>query len=33
MRKEGVLSAYALLEDGRPVLLHLDVGPRESCDA
>ena len=31
--KEGVLSAYALLEDGRPVLLHLDVGPRESADA
>jgi transposase-like protein len=28
--KEGVLSAYALLEDGRPVLLHLDVGLRES---
>src|SRR5205814_8791140 len=32
-RKEGVLSAYALLEDGRPVLLHLDLGPRESYDA
>jgi transposase-like protein len=31
--KEGVLAAYALLEDGRPVLLHLDLGPRESCDA
>lgn len=31
--KEGVLSAYALLEDGRPVLLHLDVGSRESYDA
>jgi transposase-like protein len=31
--KEGVLSAYALLEDGRPVLLHLDLGPRESADA
>jgi putative transposase len=31
--KEGVLSAYALLEDGRPVLLHLDMGPRESYDA
>jgi len=31
--KEGVLSAYALLEDGRPVLLHLDLGPRESFDA
>src|SRR5262249_62210027 len=33
MRKRGVLSAYALLEDGRPVLLHLDLGPRESFDA
>ena len=31
--KEGVLSAYARLEDGRPVLLHLDLGPRESYDA
>ena len=31
--KEGVLSAYALLEDGHPVLLHLDLGPRESHDA
>ncbi len=31
--KEGVLSAYAILEDGRPILLHLDVGPRESYDA
>jgi transposase-like protein len=31
--KEGVLSAYALLEDGRPVLLHLEVGSRESYDA
>src|SRR6266508_2091699 len=31
--KEGVLSAYALLEGGQPVLLHLDVGPRESYDA
>src|SRR3990170_3157717 len=31
--KEGVLSAYALLEDGRAVLLHLDIGPRESYDA
>ena len=31
--KEGVLSAYAVLEDGRPVLLHLDLGPRESYDA
>jgi len=31
--KEGVLSAYALLDDGTPVLLHLDVGVRESYDA
>jgi len=31
--KEGVLAAYALLADGRPVLLHLDLGPRESADA
>lgn len=31
--KEGVLSAYALLEDGRAALLHLDLGPRESYDA
>jgi transposase-like protein len=31
--KEGVLAAYALLEDGRPILLHLDLGPRESYDA
>jgi transposase-like protein len=31
--KEGVLSGYALLDDGRPVLLHLDLGPRESYDA
>ena len=31
--KEGVLSAYALLEAGRPVLLHFDIGPRESDDA
>lgn len=31
--KEGVLSAYAILEDGRPILLHLDLGPRESYDA
>ncbi len=31
--KEGVLSAYALLDDGRPVLLDLDLGPRESYDA
>lgn len=31
--KEGILTAYALLEDGTPVLLHLDVGQRESYDA
>ena len=31
--KEGVLSAYALLEEGRPVLVHLDLRPRESYDA
>jgi putative transposase len=31
--KEGVLSAYGLLEDGRAVLLHLGLGPRESYDA
>lgn len=31
--KEGVLSAYAILEDGQPVLLHLEIGPRESYDA
>lgn len=31
--KEGARSAYVLLEDGRPVLLHLDMGPRESYDA
>jgi putative transposase len=31
--KEGVLSAYALLDDGQPLLLHLDLGPRESYDA
>ena len=31
--REGVLSAYALLEDGRPVLLHLDVGSHESLEA
>jgi putative transposase len=31
--KEGVLSAYALLEDGQPVLVRLDLGPRESSDA
>jgi putative transposase len=31
--KEGVLSAYALLESGEPVLLHLDLGATESYDA
>jgi len=31
--KEGALSAYAILEDGRPILVHLDLGPRESYDA
>ena len=31
--KEGVLSAHALLEDGSAVLLHLDLGPRESFDS
>lgn len=31
--KEGVLSAYALLENGEPVLLHLDLGATESYDA
>ncbi len=31
--KEGILAAYALLEDGRAVLLHLALGPRESTDA
>jgi len=31
--KEGVLSAYALLDTGQPVLLHLALGPRESYDA
>jgi len=31
--KEGVLAAYALLEDGRAVLLDLALGPRESFDA
>jgi transposase-like protein len=29
----ALLSAYALLEDGIPVPLHLDVGQRESYDA
>jgi transposase-like protein len=31
--KEGILAAYALCEDGRMVLLHLGLGPRESTDA
>ncbi len=31
--KEGVLAAYALCEDGRMLLLHLGLGPRESTDA
>ena len=31
--KEGILAAYALLEDGRAVLLHLGLRPRESTDA
>jgi transposase-like protein len=31
--KEGVLSAYALLEGGEPVLLHLELGEGESFDA
>lgn len=30
--KEGILAAYALLEDGRMVLLHLGLGPRERTD-
>ena len=29
----GVLAAYAIGEDGRAVLLHLALGPRESVDA
>lgn len=32
-QKEGVLSAYALLESGEPVLLHLELGATESYDA
>ena len=32
-QKEGVLSAYALLESGEPVLLHLELGATESFDA
>jgi hypothetical protein len=31
--KEGILCAYAILEDGRKVLLHLALGDRESYDA
>jgi len=31
--KEGILAAYALCEDGRMLLLHLGLGPRESTDA
>lgn len=31
--KEGILAAYALLEDGQAVLVHLGLGPRESTDA
>jgi len=31
--KEGILCAYAILEDGRKVLLHLALGSRESYDA
>lgn len=31
--KEGILAAYAMVEDGRAVLLHLALGPRESTDA
>lgn len=31
--KEGILAAYALCEDGRMVLLHLGLGPRESTDS
>jgi transposase-like protein len=31
--QEGILAAYALCEDGRMVLLHLGLGPRESTDA
>ncbi len=30
--KEGLLAAYALLEDGRMVLLHLGLGPRERAE-
>jgi transposase-like protein len=31
--KEGILGAYALCEDGKVILLHLALGPRESTDA
>ena len=31
--KEGVLCAYAILENGKKVLLHLALGSRESYDA
>jgi transposase-like protein len=31
--QEGVLSGYAILESGKAVLLHLELGPRESYDA
>ena len=31
--QEGILAAYALCEDGKVVLLHLGLGPRESTDA
>jgi putative transposase len=31
--KEGILAAYALCEDGKVVLLHLGLGPREGTDA
>jgi len=31
--KEGILTAYGLLESGKPVLIHLAQGERESYDA
>jgi transposase-like protein len=31
--QEGILAAYALCEDGKVLLLHLGLGPRESTDA
>lgn len=31
--QEGILAACAILEDGRAVLVHLGLGPRESTDA